>query len=331
MKVPWRGLSKIMGIYLVAVLVTIIIAGAAGAKLAKNYASEALGYIKATNPEFYNTLKENATKMGISVEEYYYRLILSRVSKSDNVLSIGIGMLKKSREYLHNTPNLNIGEAVKVTIIIISISLILIVLSGVYIGLKFRGSKSIDIISRFFVGIPSWWLGTIFIIILAVKLDLIPLGSAKISPSYYIFAILVLVFIHAWEIASYVSHESIKELKQPYINAEKAKGVPENVILWRHVLKNISIALSSITFQKFSDIFIDFIAVDVLFGLGGLGSLLKWSFIREIDPPYGIVVQFNYHLFFVVTFIMILLFMAFSMGIEVIKGILDPRVSTNER
>jgi len=92
-------------------------------------------------------------------------------------------------------------------------------------------------------------------------------------------AALFLVFI--WEFMSIVVRETQKEMYQPYIQTERAKGTPERIIYRKHVLRNIGIVLSSFTAQKFMEMSTDYLVIDYLFGLVGLGLVLKNSFVRD--------------------------------------------------
>ncbi|AEH23812.1 ABC transporter permease subunit [Pyrococcus yayanosii] len=329
MGISAEKILKISGIYLTLFLLMIIIAGAVGMKISRIYANEAVDYIKVTNQNFYRELVENASKENISPEEYYYRLLLSRVSKSNNIILVGLGMLRRSKLYLKNTPNLDLSRAILVSLGIMAGSFCIALLIGTFLGLKFLRSKAIGVMARFFTGVPSWWVGVVLILIFVTKLKILSISDIAISaPSLtrYVLPVTTLVLIYVWEIANFVSYEAPKELTMPYTLADRAKGLPERIVR-KHVLRNIAITLSSFSFQKFGELFTDFVAIDVLFGLGGLGSLLKQSFVREIVPPYGVIVRFNYHLFFVVTLTIMTILFLISILLETIRGILDPRVS----
>ncbi|WP_367883986.1 ABC transporter permease subunit [Thermococcus sp. JCM 11816] len=137
-----------------------------------------------------------------------------------------------------------------------------------------------------------------------------------------------LVFVYIWEFVVVVAHNVRDELGKPYVLTARAKGISEWVIYWRHVLKNVSIVLSSFTVQKFVEMFTDYIVVDVLFNLGGgLGIIFKASFVRTVVPAFGVVVRFDYRLFFVVTLAIFIISFVFSFLLELVKGMLDPRVS----
>lgn len=173
MGIPTRQILRIALIYASLLMLTIIIAGMAGIKISKIYAYESISYIRINSPELYQELQKNASRMGIPVEEYYYKLLLSRISKSDNVVLVGLGMLKMSKLYLKTTPNLNLMRAIGLTLGIMAFSFAMALLIGTLIGLKFRGDKKLDILSRFFNGVPSWWLGVLLILIFVTKLNIL--------------------------------------------------------------------------------------------------------------------------------------------------------------
>ena len=123
---------------------------------------------------------------------------------------------------------------------------------------------------------------------------------------------------------SEVLYRCIKILECPLTHTE---GIPEKVIYRKHILRNIGIVLSSFTAQKFMEMFTDYLVIDYLFGLMGLGLVLKNSFVREIIPNVGVSITFNFYLFFATTIIIATISFGVSLFLEFLKGVIDPRVS----
>ncbi|WP_167889133.1 ABC transporter permease subunit [Thermococcus sp. MV5] len=175
--------------------------------------------------------------------------------------------------------------------------------------------------------------------IFAIKYNILPAsGLMSIPPEegiglafdilkHLILPVATIVFVFVWEFIVIVARETQKEFGEVYIITEIAKGMPNKVIYWKHILKNIGITLSSFTGQKFMEMFTDYLVLDAFFSLQGLGLLLKNSFVREVVPNVGVVVNFRPYLFFPLTIIIATLFFVISLVIELIKGMLDPRVS----
>lgn len=351
MRIAKRALGKIITIYLTVMIILILTAGITANHLLKEKAKDLAEYgIGMKNPALYEQIKREAAKEGVEPWKYIYEhLLLEKYGLAKNPFIMGIQLLLNKGEPLktqidkRKERELNLLRATLVTLTVMLSSMALIVVFGVLFGMKLANhSRLLEIvegITRFFNGLPSWWVGVLLIVIFAVKLNILPTGGL-FTPKHlhgvaYIIdlmkhlvlpiATLFLVFI--WEFMSIVARETQKEMYQPYIQTERAKGVPERIIYRKHVLRNIGIVVSSFTAQKFMEMFTDYLIIDYLFGLMGLGLVLKNSFVREIIPNVGINVTFNFYLFFATTLIIATISFAASLLLELLKGIIDPRVS----
>ncbi|AAL81125.1 ABC transporter permease [Pyrococcus furiosus DSM 3638] len=343
MKFPTKTLMKVAAVYACVFLAIILVAGITANRLTWEYVNEAVLTFQVKNPSFYEELKQNATREGITVEEYYYRLLAkAKGIRADNLLFMGIDLLRKSIAYYRENPKHDIIHATKVTLIVMGLAIALIIILALSLGFKLANSQylgTVEGLARFFSGIPSWWVGAILLAVFAVKINIFPVGGLRSFPTekgflafldflwHIILPIVTLVLIYVWEFTITVAYEVRNEIGKPYILTEKAKGLPEKVIYWKHVLKNVSIVLSSFTVQKFIEMFTDYIVIDVLFSLGGIGTLFKASFVRTVVPNVGVVISFDYRLFFVVALLISAISFILSLLLELLKGILDPRVS----
>lgn len=343
MRLPVRTLAQLVAVYLGVLLVIVLVAGASSNKLAWEYAHEAVLYFRGSNPAFYAELERNATREGMTVDEYYYRILTkARGIRTDNLLLIGIDLLRKSFEYYCTSPKYDFVHTIGITLFVMSVATVLTVFLGLFLGFKLANSRflgTVEGLAHFFIGLPSWWIGAVLIAVFAVKLSVFPIAGLRSTPPkegfadfldvlwHLVLPVFSLVLVYVWEFVVTTAHEVRNELGKPYVPAERAKGLPEGLIYRKHVLRNVSIVLSSFTVQKFVEMFTDYIVIDVLFGLGGLGTLLKVSFVRTIVPAIGVVVRFDYRLFFVVTLSIATITFLFSLLLELAKGLLDPRVS----
>ncbi|ASJ06213.1 ABC transporter permease subunit [Thermococcus pacificus] len=343
MRLPIRTLTRLVAVYLGVLLVIVLVAGASSNKVAWEYTHEAVRHIRNSNPAFYEELERNATREGLTVEEYYYRAITkAKGVRTDNLLLMGIDLLRKSFDYYRQDPKYDFVHVIEVSLAVMGLAIVLTILLGIFLGFKLTNGRFLGTaegLARFFNGLPSWWIGAVLIAVFAVELELFPIAGLRSTPPkegfddlldvlwHLVLPVSTLVFVYVWEFIVTVAHEVRNELGKPYVLTERAKGLPEGIIYRKHVLRNVSIVLSSFTVQKFVEMFTDYIVIDVLFGLGGLGTLLRASFVRTIVPAIGVVVRFDYSLFFVVTLTITTITFLFSLLLELIKGILDPRVS----
>lgn len=135
----------------------------------------------------------------------------------------------------------------KKSIIILLPALFLSIVLGIWKGVldyKFRGK-----FGRFFWR-GTTWLGQsvpdFFLIFLVQTLLIIAMrhGFPRIDMfrdgtlSNVLFAIFFLSMYPAFVIARYTCKAMEEEEEQDYIKTARAKGVPERVVLWRHILRN---------------------------------------------------------------------------------------------
>ncbi|KPU63477.1 hypothetical protein EP1X_03825 [Thermococcus sp. EP1] len=343
MKVPYKAAVRLFAIYLCVLLVITTTAGLANEKLARKEAEETVVILQYTNPTFYELLKENATKENKTVVQYYYEKLIEVRGLNKNVIIQGIQLLKQSWEELKPIKTVKLGRAVLITLGVLLSSMLLIIFTSITVGMKISTKPSlldfVESLARFFNGIPSWWIAVLFVFIFVIKYNILPAsGLMSIPPEegiglafdilkHLILPVATIVFVFVWEFIVIVARETQREFGEVYIITEIAKGMPNKVIYWKHILKNIGITLSSFTGQKFMEMFTDYLVLDAFFSLQGLGLLLKSSFVREVVPNVGVVVNFRPYLFFPLTIIIATLFFVISLVIELIKGMLDPRVS----
>ncbi len=107
----------------------------------------------------------------------------------------------------------------------------------------------------------------------------------------------------------------IEALASDYIEAARAKGLPEQTILVKHALRNALIPVVTVTSLQVGFLLVGSVLVETTLGLGGLGSLITDA-IQNRDYP---VIQAT----------VLLLTVAFSvlnLLTDLAYGIIDPRI-----
>ena len=107
----------------------------------------------------------------------------------------------------------------------------------------------------------------------------------------------------------------IEALSSDYIEAARAKGLPERTILVKHALRNALIPVVTVTSLQVGFLLVGSVLVETTLGLGGLGSLITDS-IQNRDYP---VIQAS----------VLLLSVAFSvlnLLTDLLYAVIDPRI-----
>ncbi|MEZ7836781.1 MAG: ABC transporter permease [Flavobacteriales bacterium] len=110
-------------------------------------------------------------------------------------------------------------------------------------------------------------------------------------------------------------NSAIEVLSQPYIRTAKAKGLSRSRILFRHVLRNSLNPVLTATSGWFASMLAGAVFVEFVFGWKGMG-LLMFNALERGDLP--IVMG--------CTLVISTIFVLVNVGVDILYGILDPRV-----
>lgn len=143
--------------------------------------------------------------------------------------------------------------------------------------------------SIIFISIPGFWLALLFILLFSVRLDLLPVcGRGGIE--HMILPVAVLALGMAATTTRLTRTCMLEVLRQDYILAARARGLPEKIILYRHALKNAFIPISTYSGIKIARIFQYAVVVETIFSWQGIGKLMVDScYARDFPMIQGCV------------------------------------------
>jgi peptide/nickel transport system permease protein len=193
------------------------------------------------------------------------------------------------------------------------------------------------------VSIPVFWLGMMLQYVFAYQLAWLPSGGFKnmrygdppyvtgfrlidslISGQLYmtidylqhlIMPVICLAFITLASITRQTRSSMLEVLQQDYIRTARAKGCKEKDVLHTHALKNALIPTVTIIGLNFGGLLGGAILTETTFTMAGVGDLLISAISeRDIYLINGLV------------FFSALLFVIINLFIDVLYGIIDPRI-----
>ncbi len=168
--------------------------------------------------------------------------------------------------------------------------------------------------SLFLTAVPAFWLGALFILLFAVKLNWLPISGYQ-NLENYIMPIAVTVLSGMGGTLRITKTEVLEVFNEKYVTTAYAKGLPKRTVMIKHVLRNALILVTTLVFMSIPWLISGAVVIEKIFGLPGMGNLLLNSIIVQ-DMP---VVQAVLLLIAILTVICNLLS-------DVIMGILDPRI-----
>ncbi|MGZ3358166.1 MAG: ABC transporter permease [Xanthobacteraceae bacterium] len=261
-----------------------------------------------------------------------------------NILSGDLGM---SFKYADPVISL-IGERLPATVELAIASMMIALLAGIPLGV-WAGAKPNSwadnlgsTFGLFGISMPSFWLGIMLILIVSGHFNWLPssgrstYGVAQGADSgFYILKSLLSGNIKAaWDGIKYiimpaialgtgmmglvmrVTRSSVLEImSEDYVRTARAKGLGENTVLWRHVLRNALVPVITVVGLELGTLLSGSIIVETVFAWPGSGSLLI-SAIQSRDYPLITGTVLTYTVAFVVI----------NFAIDILYALVDPRI-----
>lgn len=186
-----------------------------------------------------------------------------------------------------------------------------------------RGKLADYLIRGFtFVGVsmPNFWVGLLLLYVFAVRLELLPVVSAGQGFNKMILPAVTLAFAMAAKYTRQVRTAFLEELNQDYVVGARCRGIPEHVILWRHVLPNDVLPLVTMLGLSLGSLLGGTAVVEVIFSYPGLGSL-------AVDA----ITSMDYSLIQGYVLWIALIYMAINLLVDISYGLMDPRIKEGGR
>jgi len=161
---------------------------------------------------------------------------------------------------------------------------------------------------------PTFFLGILFILLLSLKADLFPTSGRGDWRNLVLPALTLGAFTMA-SIARLTRSAVLEVLRADYIRTARAKGLAETWVVAKHTLKNAAIPIVTITGLQFGTLLGGAVVTETVFAWPGIGRLAIQS-IYDRDYP---VVQCT-------VFLAALMFVVINLCVDLIYGVLDPRV-----
>ncbi|MDO5716233.1 MAG: ABC transporter permease [Tissierellia bacterium] len=169
------------------------------------------------------------------------------------------------------------------------------------------------------VTIPSFVMASLLQFSLGNKLRLLPISYKKGHFDSMIMPIIALSFGTIATYARYMRSSVLEVINSDYILTAQAKGVSRMGVLLKHVLKNAMIPAITILGPQIVGVFAGSFIIEKIFNVPGLGMFLV-SAISDRDYPMIIATTVLFGFLFVVS----------QLLVDIVYGILDPRIKVSE-
>ncbi|MFQ5897657.1 MAG: ABC transporter permease [Candidatus Methylomirabilia bacterium] len=197
-----------------------------------------------------------------------------------------------------------IGERLPVTLFLNAIGMLVILAVAVPVGVlsATRQYSLFDKLTTVFVFIgfatPNFWLALLLMILFGVQLGWLPIsGLRSLNWEYLSFwqrqwdlishlflPVLVTTFGGLAGFSRYMRQSMLEVVRQEYIQAARAKGLSEPVVIGKHALRNALLPVLTILGLSVPALIGGSVIVETIFAIPGMGQLMVQSFFERDYP-----------------------------------------------
>ncbi|KIA73045.1 ABC transporter permease [Paenarthrobacter nicotinovorans] len=176
----------------------------------------------------------------------------------------------------------------------ITLSLVLVALGtavvvslplGIVAALKQGGKtdKLITTVTQSFIAMPEYWLAPLLVLVFALRLSMFPSAGWNTASSVVLPAVTLALRPISF-FTSAVRAGMIDALDAEHIQAARARGLSRVQTVWRHVIPNGLVPLSTLFAVWFAGLLGGSVIVEVIFAIPGMGRLLYDAVVNSDIP-----------------------------------------------
>lgn len=235
------------------------------------------------------------------------------------------------RSYTLNRPVLDeVLERFSATLILAGTALVLCSLLGLVAGIVSAvrqygwADKIITLVVLIGISMPSFWLGLILILIFAVELNWFPAsgmfaiygGGDLPDLLWHLFLPAVTLAAVATGVISRLTRTAMLEvLRQDYIRTARAKGLPENTVIYKHAFKAALVSIIPVIGIQAGFVLGGAVYIETVFQWPGIGSML----VKAISTRDLLLVQGG-------VLVVATAYVLFNLAADVVQTVVDPRL-----
>ena len=275
-----RIFSSVIVLFLVSVIVFVAVRACPGDPVANK-----IGPYGDYSPE--NIARVEA-ELGLDksyVEQY--RIWITNCLKGDMGLSLRNGA--PITEIVMDKLVVSLELIVVALLVALLIAIPLGIIAGIFQGSVF--DRLATAFSTFFLAMPSFCIGLLLIVLFSVELGVLPSnGYVPFSENpvknlqCLVMPSLTLGFFVSACIYKFIRSDTADVINSNFVRTAVAKGVPKRTIYFKHVLKNISVTIVTVSGTEFATLLGGTIVTEQLFGWSGLGWYI-YSSVSNRDYP----------------------------------------------
>jgi peptide/nickel transport system permease protein len=207
-------------------------------------------------------------------------------------------------------------RTLELTVAGMAVALVIGVSSGIVAAIKRHTTVDYVVMAVALLGVatPSFWLGIMLILVVAVGLGWLP-TSGQGSLTHLVLPAVTLGVGAAGLIARMTRSGLLDVLARDYIRTAYAKGLPARTVIMRHALRNALIPIVTVVGLQFGHLLAGAVVIEMVFARQGIGFLVVNAMLRRDYPVAQGVILFSAVIYVLV-----------NLAVDVLYAYLDPRI-----
>lgn len=216
--------------------------------------------------------------------------------------NLGRGEMGKSILYKVDVLKL-IATRIEPTLALVLVSVLLAVLIAVpmaALAARNQGGvpdHAVRVVSTLGIGFPPFWLALMLIILFSVKLGVFPVSGYGNSLGDKLWHLALPGLTVALSLSTVLTRSlraaMVQGLKSDVATAARARGMPENIVFWRHVVPNSLVPTINLLAVNIGWLIGGTVVIESVFALPGMGQLLvRAIFSRDYMVVQGVAMVF---------------------------------------
>jgi peptide/nickel transport system permease protein len=164
---------------------------------------------------------------------------------------------------------------------------------------------------------PVFWVGLLLILVFTVWLEWLPSagGMDRLGFQGLLMPAVSLGWLLVASHMRVVRSSVLDVLDADYIKMARVKGLPEQLVLWKHALKNAAIPVFTLFAVNFAHLVSGAVITETIFAWPGIGRLLVESIMaRDFAVVQAVV-------FFAAAVIVVV-----NLAVDLLYAVVDPRI-----
>lgn len=165
------------------------------------------------------------------------------------------------------------------------------------------------------ISIPQFWLGLLLIQLFSVYLGWLPVTGYTGKISELILPSITLGATVAAIMARFTLSAFLDVLDEEYISTARAKGVSEQLVMWKHAFRNALIPVVTMIGLQFGFLLGGSVVVEMVFAWPGMGRfMIDAVAVRDYPVLQALLLLYSFHFVFI------------SLVVDMVYALINPEI-----